>query len=388
MAIREYVRLPAQWTIALPDGLSLRESMILGTAGFTAALALLRMEDNRQTPALGPLAVTGATGGVGSLAVEIFSRAGYDVHAISGKPDAAAYLRALGATEILSRDALATTRPMETARFGGGLDNVGGAMLTSLLAQTAPYGNVASAGLAASHALDATVMPFIIRGVSLLGVASAGTARDIREEVWRRLASRLETGAPGAHLHARSGAGRAARRVRHDARRRLVRPHPGDAVTEISHVRLASWRSPARMRRDSPGTPMARILIVDDSPSQLMGIRRIVEKLGHEALTAEDGAAGVEAAKRELPDLILMDVVMPNLNGFQATRSITREATTKHIPIVLVTTKDQDTDRVWGMRQGAKAYITKPFSESELADMIQQMLGGEAPPAPAPASEE
>ena len=126
---------------------------------------------------------------------------------------------------------------------------------------------------------------------------------------------------------------------------------------------------------------MARILIVDDSPSQLMGIRRIVEKLGHEALTAEDGAAGVEAAKRELPDLILMDVVMPNLNGFQATRSITREPTTKHIPIVLVTTKDQDTDRVWGMRQGAKAYITKPFSESELADMIQQMLGGDAPSA-------
>ena len=126
---------------------------------------------------------------------------------------------------------------------------------------------------------------------------------------------------------------------------------------------------------------MARILIVDDSPSQLMGIRRIVEKLGHEALTAEDGAAGVEAAKRELPDLILMDVVMPNLNGFQATRSITREPTTKHIPIVLVTTKDQDTDRVWGMRQGAKAYITKPFSESELADMIQQMLGGDVPAA-------
>ena len=123
---------------------------------------------------------------------------------------------------------------------------------------------------------------------------------------------------------------------------------------------------------------MARILIVDDSPSQLMGIRRIVEKLGHEALTAEDGAAGVEAAKRELPDLILMDVVMPNLNGFQATRSITREPSTKHIPIVLVTTKDQDTDRVWGMRQGAKAYITKPFSETELSDIIQQMLGADA----------
>lgn len=121
---------------------------------------------------------------------------------------------------------------------------------------------------------------------------------------------------------------------------------------------------------------MARILIVDDSPSQLMGIRRIVEKLGHEALTAEDGAAGVEAAKREVPDLILMDVVMPNLNGFQATRTISREPTTKHIPIVLVTTKDQDTDRVWGMRQGARAYLTKPFSETELADTITRYVTG------------
>ena len=121
---------------------------------------------------------------------------------------------------------------------------------------------------------------------------------------------------------------------------------------------------------------MARILIVDDSPSQLMGIRRIVESLGHEALTAEDGAAGVEAAKRELPDLILMEVVMPNLNGFQATRSITRDPSTKHIPVILVTTKDQETDKVWGMRQGAKAYITKPFTESQLVEVINQLLSG------------
>jgi twitching motility two-component system response regulator PilH len=119
---------------------------------------------------------------------------------------------------------------------------------------------------------------------------------------------------------------------------------------------------------------MARILIVDDSPSQLLGISRIVEKLGHEAITAEDGAAGVEAAKREVPDLVLMDVVMPNLNGFQATRAICREPATQHIPVVLVTTKDLDTDRVWGMRQGAKAYITKPFNESELAEVISQLL--------------
>jgi twitching motility two-component system response regulator PilH len=121
---------------------------------------------------------------------------------------------------------------------------------------------------------------------------------------------------------------------------------------------------------------MSRVLIVDDSPSQLVGMKRTVEKLGHEVITAEDGAAGVEVAKRELPDLILMDVVMPNLNGFQATRTISKDPKTSHIPIVLVTTKDQDTDRVWGMRQGAKAYLTKPFSEEELANVITGHVGG------------
>ncbi|MDR6840879.1 MAG: twitching motility response regulator PilH [Pseudoxanthomonas sp.] len=129
---------------------------------------------------------------------------------------------------------------------------------------------------------------------------------------------------------------------------------------------------------------MARILIVDDSPSQLLGIQRIVEKLGHESLTAEDGAAGVEVAKRELPDMVLMDVVMPNLNGFQATRTLSREATTKHIPVILVTTKDQDTDRMWGLRQGAKAYLTKPFSEDELAEVIERIFStSEMPPSTA-----
>ena len=121
---------------------------------------------------------------------------------------------------------------------------------------------------------------------------------------------------------------------------------------------------------------MAVILIVDDSPSQLMGMKRIVEKLGHEAITAEDGAAGVEVAKLKKPDLILMDVVMPNLNGFQATRAISKESATSHIPIVLVTTKDQETDKVWGMRQGAKAYITKPFNENQLIEVINSLLAG------------
>ena len=184
----QYARLESRWVIALPASLSLRESMILGTAGFTAALALYRMRDNRQTPELGPLAVTGATGGVGSLAVDIFTRAGFEVNAISGKADQVDYLKTLGATQVLGREALASSRPMESTRFGGGLDNVGGSMLASLLAQTAPYGNVATAGLVATADLPTTVMPFIIRGVSLLGVASAGTARDIRDDIWRHLA--------------------------------------------------------------------------------------------------------------------------------------------------------------------------------------------------------
>ena len=119
---------------------------------------------------------------------------------------------------------------------------------------------------------------------------------------------------------------------------------------------------------------MARILIVDDSPSQLLGMKRIVEKLGHETVTAEDGASGVEVAKATLPDLILMDVVMPNLNGFQATRAISKEPSTANIPVVLVTTKDQETDKVWGMRQGAKAYITKPFTEAQLIEVINSLL--------------
>ena len=186
----EYARLDARWTIPLPAGLSLCESMILGTAGFTAALALLRMQDNRQTPALGPLALTGASGGVGQLAIDIFTRAGYEVHAISGKADHFDFLRSLGATSCVDRHALAFSgKPMDSVRFGGALDNVGGAMLAGLLPLIAPYGNVAICGNAGGIAFESTVMPFIIRGASLLGIASAGTTRDIRDEVWQHLAS-------------------------------------------------------------------------------------------------------------------------------------------------------------------------------------------------------
>ena len=182
------VQVPHQQVIALPSGLSLRDVMILGTAGFTAGLALLRMLENRQHPQLGPIAVNGATGGVGMLATGLFAKAGFEVHAVSGKPEHAALLKSIGAAEVLPREAVLTDRPMDSARFGGAVDSVGGAMLASMLAQTAPYGNVASCGLVSGIELHITVMPFIIRGVSLLGIASAGTERDIRLKVWELLA--------------------------------------------------------------------------------------------------------------------------------------------------------------------------------------------------------
>ena len=116
---------------------------------------------------------------------------------------------------------------------------------------------------------------------------------------------------------------------------------------------------------------MARILIVDDSPTQLIGIQRIVEKLGHQTLTAEDGAAGVALAKAELPDLILMDVVMPGQNGFQLTRTITRDPRWSAVPVILCTSKNQQTDKVWGMRQGARDYIVKPVNADELIGKIK-----------------
>jgi len=184
----EYVRLPAAWTVALPASLSTREAMIIGTAGFTAGLALLRMTENRQSPSLGPIAITGATGGVGMLGIDIFTGAGYEVHAISGKADRFGFLRGIGAAECVDRHALAFSgKPMESARYGGLLDNVGGATLAGFLPAIAPYGNAAICGLAGSPTLATTVMPFIIRGVSVLGIASAGTARDVRDEVWKRL---------------------------------------------------------------------------------------------------------------------------------------------------------------------------------------------------------
>lgn len=186
----DYTRLQAAWTIPLPQGLSLRESMILGTAGFTAALALFRMRENRQAPELGPIAITGASGGVGMLATNIFTQAGFEVHAISGKRDRAEFLQSLGATRVSDRRELRLgNHALESVRFGGAVDSVGGRWLAQLLACTAPYGNVASIGLAADSKLDTTVMPFIIRGVSLLGIASAGTARDIRDQIWQHLAS-------------------------------------------------------------------------------------------------------------------------------------------------------------------------------------------------------
>lgn len=185
----EIVRVASTSVVPLPDGLSLRESMVLGTAGFTAALALHRLEHNGQTPALGPILVTGASGGVGSFAVQIFAQAGYEIHAVSGKSEAVAQLQEFGARQVIPPAQLNLgQRPLESVRFGGAVDNVGGPLLARILAHVQLWGNVASIGLAESADLPTTVMPFILRGVSLLGISSNNTPRELRLHLWRQLA--------------------------------------------------------------------------------------------------------------------------------------------------------------------------------------------------------
>jgi acrylyl-CoA reductase (NADPH) len=187
--LAERARLPAAALVPLPKGLSLLEAMALGTAGFTAALALRRMLENHQAPELGPIAVTGATGGVGGIALGLLKRAGFTTAAITGKPDSAPYLRELGADEVVARQSLASAgKPLETAVWGGAVDNLGGDTLAYLTRTVRPWGNIACIGLAQSPTLNTTVMPLILRGVSLLGIHSVEVPRAWRLAVWEKLA--------------------------------------------------------------------------------------------------------------------------------------------------------------------------------------------------------
>jgi acrylyl-CoA reductase (NADPH) len=188
----QYARVPGDWVIPMPPGLDAATAMGIGTAGFTAALAIHRLEQNAQLPAGGPIAVTGASGGVGSFAVDMLSGRGYRVVAISGKADAAPYLKELGAAEVLARASLELgTRPLENARFAGAIDNLGGEMLAWLTRSVDFFGNIASIGLASAPELHTTVMPFILRGVALLGINSSATRRAWRLAVWQRIATDL-----------------------------------------------------------------------------------------------------------------------------------------------------------------------------------------------------
>jgi NADPH2:quinone reductase len=189
----EYVRVPADCVVRIPDTLSLFEAMAIGTAGFTAALAVQRMEENGQTPQHGPIVVTGATGGVGSIAIDILDGAGYEVVAYTGKQSAEEYLLGLGASRLLLRgETDLGKRPMEKAEWGGAIDNLGGEVLTWLTRTVKPFGNIASIGLAASYELHTTVMPFILRGVSLLGINSVLCSSSLRQSVWDRLGNDLK----------------------------------------------------------------------------------------------------------------------------------------------------------------------------------------------------
>ena len=187
----EYARVPAQWVVGLPAGLTLFEAMALGTAGFTAALGVVRMEENGLRPGNGPVIVTGATGGVGSLAVDILARLGYQVTALTGKEGEIGYLKELGANEVMLRSALdlSRIRPLDRAVWAGAVDNLGGDVLAWIASTMKQGGTIASIGLAASASLKTTVMPFILRGASLLGIDSGYIGEPYRSGVWQRLAN-------------------------------------------------------------------------------------------------------------------------------------------------------------------------------------------------------
>ncbi len=185
----EYARVPSCCVVAMPEGMDSYRAMALGTAGFTAALAVLRMEQLGQHPDLGEVVVTGATGGVGSVAIDLLAARGYQVAALSGKPEQEDYLRAIGASRIIDRNTLDTgKRPMEKATWGGAVDNLGGEILTWLTRTVKPFGNIAAVGLAADYRFNTTVMPFILRGVSVIGINSIEMPRELRDRGWQLLA--------------------------------------------------------------------------------------------------------------------------------------------------------------------------------------------------------
>jgi acrylyl-CoA reductase (NADPH) len=187
----EYARVPGDWVVPLPDGMSTKQAMAIGTAGFTAALAVARLEQRGLQPGDGPVLVTGATGGVGSTAVSILAARGYEVVASTGK-DAREYLEGLGASEILGREDVAGDgKPLGKQRWAAAVDSVGGATLAALLPQIRYGGAVAATGLTAGVKVETTVMPFILRSVALLGIDSVQTPMEERAEVWRRLADDL-----------------------------------------------------------------------------------------------------------------------------------------------------------------------------------------------------
>jgi len=187
----EYARVPGEWVVPLPDGLSTTQAMAIGTAGFTAALAVARLERHGVEPGDGPVLVTGATGGVGSTAVSILAARGFEVTASTGK-DARGYLESLGAAEVISReDVEGDGKPLSKQRWAAAVDSVGGAVLAGLFPQIRYGGAVAATGLTAGIKVETTVMPFILRSVALLGIDSVQTAMEERAEIWRRLAGDL-----------------------------------------------------------------------------------------------------------------------------------------------------------------------------------------------------
>ncbi len=191
----QFARVPAEWIVPMPTGLDSRSSMIIGTAGFTAALAIQRLQDNHQSIQQGPILVTGATGGVGSFSIQLLHQLGYEVVAMSRKMDQSDYLKSLGADKVITpEEVVSDSSPMHKGVWGGAIDNLGGETLSWLIKSTKPWGNIVSIGMAGGVKIESTSMPFILRGISLLGVTSSACPHSLRKQIWDKLGGELFPG--------------------------------------------------------------------------------------------------------------------------------------------------------------------------------------------------
>ena len=354
----EIARVPGDWVVPLPPGLSLFESMALGTAGFTAALGIVRMEENRLRPENGPVIVTGSTGGVGSLAVDMLARLGYHVVALTGKESEADYLRSLGAREVMLRQNLDLTkiRPLDKGRWAGAVDNLGGDVLAWIASTMEQGGTIASIGLAASMSLNTTVAPFILRGVSLLGIDS-GYIRNLIAAVsgsgWRQICARLTWHQWLAGL-----------------RLMICRPPSLNLLPEKLVAGLSSRSQEAEVAN------LPRILVVDDSKVVRASLAHHLKGI-YDVREEENGESAWQTLVLDHSILaVISDLQMPKLDGFQLLERVraSRLRRLQQLPFILVSGEEGEEERLRASSLGVSDFIAKGAGRAEILLRLNHLL--------------